>query len=584
MTLWQLQTGESAMRSPRCDAARLRLLVLAVALSGCQATQPIDDSTVRGIEQTLQQAIDSQPQDIAPPSAVVNALLPSINVDAGPVDDVIEQRFDISVKEAPAQQFFLSLVDSTDFNMVIHPGVENTITLNLKNVTIPEVMEAVRDVFGYEFQRTRHGYEVLPVRLRSRIYQVNYLNMVRSGTSQTRVSSGQVSGSLGEIGQDDGSANSSTSSSNRAATVTGTEINTVQPATSFWQELASSVEAILGDAPGRSVVVSPQSGVVVVRAMPNELREVEEYLTTTQAIAQRQVILEAKIIEVELNDLYRQGINWAGTLGSNRNSLTIGQVGGSSIIDNGVALTQGGIGDLNPSALAPIAGTVAGAFGGMFTAALALNNFSTFIEFLDTQGTVHVLSSPRIATMNNQKAVIKVGSDEFFVTDISSTTTTGTTTTTTPTVELTPFFSGIALDVTPQISETGSVILHVHPAISEVVDQQKTITVGVETQSLPLAFSSVRESDSIVQALSGQVVVIGGLMQERFSDDVADSPLSSLDPSGALSHQRRTKRKSELVILLRPIVVESGQQWASAMRESINQVNAVTQAYASPTQ
>ena len=217
----------------------------------------------------------------------------------------------------------------------------------------------------------------------------------------------------------------------------------------------------------------------------------------------------------------------------------------------------------------------------MFTVALALNNFTAFIELLDTQGTVHVLSSPRIATLNNQKAVIKVGSDEFFVTDISSTTTTGTTTTTTPSVELTPFFSGIALDVTPQISDTGEVILHVHPSISEVRDQNKTITVGTSTQTIPLALSTVRESDSVVQAQSGQVIVIGGLMQTRASGGNSRTPgLSDIEGLGGLfTHSRDTQAKSELVILLKPVVVDSPRQWAGAAAESAQRIGAIN-AYA----
>ena len=182
---------------------------------------------------------------------------------------------------------------------------------------------------------------------------------------------------------------------------------------------------------------------------------------------------------------------------------------------------------------------------------------------------MHVLSSPRISAINNQKAVIKVGTDEFFVTDISSTTTTGAATTTTPSVELTPFFSGIALDVTPQISERGEVTLHVHPSISEVRDQQKEIKVGDVEQTVPLAQSTVRESDTVVHALSGQVVVIGGLMQERFVDDTADTPLGRIAPfvRYLTAHKRQLTTRSELVILLRPIVVDSGQKWAGVIRD-----------------
>ena len=200
----------------------------------------------------------------------------------------------------------------------------------------------------------------------------------------------------------------------------------------------------------------------------------------------------------------------------------------------------------------------------MFSLALNFGDFTGFIELLKTQGNVQVLSSPRVATMNNQKAIIKVGSDEFFVTDISTNNISTTTTTTLqPDIELTPFFSGIALDVTPQISQEGDVTLHVHPSISEVVDQQTTVTLGNLTQELPLALSTVRESDSIVRARSGQVIVIGGLMQETINDQDAKTPLlGDLPGVGKLfTHQKNASVKSELVILLKPIVVRGTDEW-----------------------
>jgi MSHA biogenesis protein MshL len=191
------------------------------------------------------------------------------------------------------------------------------------------------------------------------------------------------------------------------------------------------------------------------------------------------------------------------------------------------------------------------------------------VELLKTQGNVSVLSSPRVSTINNQKAVIKVGSDEFFVTAISSNNTTNAAgaTQVNPTVTLTPFFSGIALDVTPQISETGDITLHVHPSVSKVRDQTKELTVfGLET-TLPLALSTSRESDSIVRAKSGQVVVIGGLMQSEGSDDQAGAPgLSDVPVLGYLFKQKRNStKKSELVILLRPVVA-SDDRWEEQVR------------------
>jgi len=194
---------------------------------------------------------------------------------------------------------------------------------------------------------------------------------------------------------------------------------------------------------------------------------------------------------------------------------------------------------------------------------------------LESQGNVQVLSSPRISTLNNQKAVIKVGNDEFFVTGISTTTTTGTATTTTPEITLTPFFSGIALDVTPQIDQNGGVTLHVHPSVSRVTDQQKVIQVGGTTQNLPLAKSTVRESDSIVFAHSGQLVVIGGLMQDSRSEKVASTPmLGDLPVIGQFFRQtRQGASKSELVLLLRPTVVDGSAGWNHQISGSANRLN-----------
>src|SRR5690606_34888022 len=177
-------------------------------------------------------------------------------------------------------------------------------------------------------------------------------------------------------------------------------------------------------------------------------------------------------------------------------------------------------------------------FGNLFAVGAASEDFALIIRLLNQQGSVNVLSSPRVSTVNNQKAVIKVGSDEFFVTEVSSTTTTGTTTTTTPQIILTPFFSGIALDVTPQINEQNEVILHIHPSISEVTDQIKEITVSGEDQSLPLAFSTVRQTDSVVRAKSGEVIIIGGLMQNQDTDTTGGVPgLSDIPLLGRLFRQ-----------------------------------------------
>ena len=553
------------------------LLGVVALVAACQHPPPPGNSPVATVTREIANEPPPAPDPV--PDEVNNALVPSIKLDAHQTPQIEdEQRFDIAVNEVPAQQFFMSLVDGTKYNMVVHPEVSGKISLNLRNVTIPDVVAAARDVYGFEFERTPYGFQVLPSRLEARVFQINYLNVTRTGSSSTFVSSGTLQqvpdsadgedggqGRQGRNSRGGGGSGGGGGERNQRAVV-GTQVNTNVPETSFWQELTSALHAIVGDAEGRSVVVNPQSGMVVVRAIPTELREVETYLQTAQLIAQRQVILEAKVLEVELSDGFQSGINWTAVL----REFTLGQTGGGNVFngDAGVSDLSGTNFNMLPGQFNPA--LPASAFGGVFSLAVKGGDFSGFLELLKSQGDVQVLSSPRISTMNNQKAIIKVGTDEFFVTDVSTTTITGTATTTTPNIELTPFFSGIALDVTPQISRDGLVTLHIHPSVSEVSDQQKKISIAGVDQTLPLARSAVRESDSVVQARSGQLVVIGGLMQTREKRQTAKTPGVGDAPvvGGLFRQQRSQSSKSELVILLRPVVIENSSDWARAVNQT----------------
>ena len=225
--------------------------------------------------------------------------------------------------------------------------------------------------------------------------------------------------------------------------------------------------------------------------------------------------------------------------------------------------------------------------GGAFVLALDTGDFNAFIELLEVQGDARVLSSPRVATLNNQKAIIKAGTDEFFITDISSNTVTGTASTTNRDVELTPFFSGIALDVTPQVSSDGEVILHIHPTVSNVQDQLKDIDFGASgegTVSVPLALSEIRETDSIVKARSGQIIVIGGLMQNSMREQTFRTPvLGSLPGIGRLFRStRELETKTELVILLKPIVVDDAEGWKELVEEPLERLRQMEAAAGKP--
>lgn len=542
--------------------------------TGNEYTAP-DLSVLGSIQDSLDVSAwqDKKSQSNQMPASVTDALLPAtaINMPTGAVEK-IEPRFDISVNRANARSFFTSLVRNTPYNMVVHNDVTGKITLNLTDVTIPEVMEIAYNTFGYEYEKTANGFIVHPNKIQSKIFKINYLNVTRQGQSATRVSSGQPTDQSSSTSSNStGSTRESSSQSVLAASNIKTESKL-----DFWAEIEGAVSAIIGKDEGKSVVISPQSGLIIIRAFPSELRKAQDFLQSAELIMQRQVILEAKIIEVELKDGYQQGINWA-TLSDSGTTLT-GQTGGGTLLNDGKSNITGSTGNLDPGNYSAIAGNAVSAFGGMFTIAAKSNNFAAFFEFLETQGNMQVLSSPRVSTVNNQKAVIKVGSDEFFVTDISTTTTSGVAaTSSTPDVTLTPFFSGISLDVTPQIDDNGNIILHIHPTISSVTDQEKTISVGSQVLSLPLAFSQVRESDSIVYARNGEIVVIGGLMTNKLVEKEAGTPfLSSIPLLGYLfKHVSEEQVKSELVILLKPIVIDNENSWSKVIGESSTRVKQI---------
>ena len=490
--------------------------------------------------------------------------------------DAAETHFDVTVNDAPAQVFFQGLAEGTPYNMMVQPDVSGPISLKLKHVTLEQALDAARDVYGYDYRRTATGYLVLPATIQTRIFHLNYLDVERYGTSKTRISSGQVS-------QEENSQYNSASGSGGAITTpiaqrdqngkTVLDPNSTAVVTSvsldFWSGIEADLKTIVGPLPGHSLVINRQSGIIMVRALPRELHDVDNYLQRTTAIVGRQVVLEARIVEVVLNHDYQAGINWTKLGQGAGGNLFLGQSAPPGGFTADPLTPQGNIVNVSPGNIA--SGFMQSTLGGAFTIAANFSNFNAFIELLSTQGNTRVLSSPRVATMQNQKAIIKAGSDQFFVTGVTSNTVTGTATSTSNNVQLTPFFSGVALDVTPQIDEDGNVLLHVHPAVSEVTDQVTTLNVQGAVDVLPLALSQIRESDSIVKAHSGQLIVIGGLMREsRANTDYKTPILGDIPYLGKLfTSQQKQSTTSELVILLRPIVVTDAD-WTGLVKEPLD--------------
>lgn len=550
-------------------ASMLPLLVL--GLAACQTTdRPNPAASKEALRDSMAQ--QSARAVVPPPASLPPGVQQELNADgllaglAAPMQT--ERRFDVSANDVDARVFFPSLVEGTPFSVAVHPQVSGNISLSLKGVTLSEALQVVQDIYGYEISREGRVLRVYPAGLRTETFPVNYLYMERIGLSLTSVSSGRISDNNNNngnsnqnnnglnnnnnnsgFGNNNNNNNNNNSNNQNSNNTNGTFISS-RTKTDFWGELQKTLESILGNSgDGRSVVVTPQAGLVTVRANPDELRQIRSFLSTAESHLQRQVILEAKILEVTLSDGYQQGIQWQDVLGS-------ALADGNTKVNFGTS--QGSFGD-----------QITEAIGGVTSLSLNGTDFTAMITLLDTQGDVDVLSSPRVTASNNQKAVIKVGRDEYFVTDVSSTTVASTTPVTSPEVELTPFFSGIALDVTPQIDKDGSVLLHVHPSVTDVKEQNKSIKISDSSLDLPLAQSEIRESDTVIKALSGDVVVIGGLMKSENTEVVSKVPLLGDIPfiGEAFTNRSKLKRKTELVILLKPTVVVDGT-WQKELQRS----------------
>lgn len=447
-----------------------------------------------------------------------------------PMDlQVEEPRFDLTVDDVPASTFFQGVVEDTPYNVIVHPEVEGRVSMRLADVSVPEIMETAREVYGYEYRRTDTAYLILPARLETQLFHLDYLNVEREGTSGTRVTSGEITA------DDNGDG------------IIGSRVTT-DSISRLWADVEESVERMVEGTEDASVVASPDAGTLAVRALPADLRQIEEFVTRLQGRLNQQVMLEARIVEVELADDFKAGLEWEA-FGTD-----------SGRVLSGALSARGGIGVDSENT-----------FG---VDLFREGSFSGVLNALDRQGDVQVLSSPQVSTLNNQKAVIKAGTDAFFQTDVDvsyrSVTDEDGVRSTVPEVDpdFEPFFSGIALDVTPQIDDEGWITLHIQPSVTEVREVVRELALRESSVRFNLAQSDVRQSDSIVRARDGEMIVIGGLIEEREETETSRVPVLGRIPLlGALFTQHRDEsRKYELVILMRPHIVGDGT-WARSVDE-----------------
>ena len=354
------------------------LLIVGVitGLYGCQArtTSPVAAS----MDQILQEQetmSQSAPAPLAQlPEAVSQTLLAP--QEGGSEGLFGGNKYDINAQQVDAVSFFSGLVKDTPYSVAIHPEVSGSISLDLKQVELEEVFELVSDLYGYDIQRNKRVFKVYPAGMRTETFSVNYLLMQRDGATQTSITTGGISQANGNNNRNNNnglnnfSGNSTNSNNvggnNLTNNINGTSIQT-RTETDFWTDLTSTLQTLIGDDSGRSVVVTPQAGLVTVRALPDEIRTVKEFLHASEEIIQRQVVLEARILEVSLSDEFQQGINWTRIISD-----------GSST-DFTFSNTSGNFGN-----------SISAALGGLTSLSFVNNDFSGVLSLLSTQGNVQV--------------------------------------------------------------------------------------------------------------------------------------------------------------------------------------------------
>ena len=460
--------------------------------------------------------------------------LPALQIEKESVPAAPRRLYSLSAHDASIRDVLLTFGKSTDLSLVLGPDVEGKVTVDLKQVTLEEVLSALLTPIGLAYQRDGNLIRVSKPQVETRIFTVNYIASTRSGTSALSASSGATAAGFGAIALPTAAAPATGAAGGAAVGAGGggagggstTSVSSTD-SIDLWGELQRTLTGFLSKE--GSLVTNKTAGLVAVTDYPVNIARVGRYIDLLQGAVQRQVMIEAKILEVTLSKNFSSGIDWSQVpygmnlpfLGATKGALT-----------GGAILSQ----SLAPAASAFQVGVT------------VQQGLTAILRALEQQGRVSILSSPRVSTLNNQKAVIKVATDDVFF----SQTTQREPQTGVVTQIVTPstITEGIVLDVTPQIGED-AITMDIHPSISERLGQATSPNGSV----FPII--AVRATDTVVRVRDGQTVVIGGLMQQRSARNRSGVPGLQRAPvvGRAFRNEEDQDTKVELVILLTPTVI-----------------------------
>jgi len=451
------------------------------------------------------------------------------------------EKYTVVVNEVPVKELLFALARDAQVNVDIDPTISGVVTINAIDQTFPQILDRIAHQVDLRYEINGDNLFIQPDEPFLRTYPIDYVNMSRD-TSSTNTVATQIASTSGggdSAGGGGGGGNNST-----------TDVSSISNH-HFWESLVINISAILGDQISsggggalpvtNTVIPNPEAGIITVRATAAQHQQVQEFIDQSQERAQRQVLIRVTIAEVQLNDTYQAGIDWSilqsvTKAGINIISTTLTGVPIGTVSDFILEYQ-----DPNPD---------------------RDNNFQATVRLLDEFGNVRVMSSPQIMVLNNQTAMLKVVENIVYF-EVDSEAVAGalgaqpvvsvdTTAVTIP--------EGIVMAVTPQISSNGVISLNVRPTISRVTDFVEDPNPAIPTD-IPNRVPQVeiREIESMLRLVDGQIGVLGGLMQDISADDVKGLPGFSDAPGIGAAFKTTTKayEKTELVIFIQPTIIQN---------------------------
>ncbi len=423
--------------------------------------------------------------------------------------------FSFSLRDADIRDVLRAIAKQTNYNVVIEPDVTGKITMDLKNLTLDKALEYMLDPLNYTYKLEERTIYVSKPKIETRIFAIDYVALKKRGLSTLKGTTG---------------------------TERTTKEEAVRMETETERDIFKTLEENLKSflSPSGKMIPNREASLFVVMDYPKNLRNIEQFLEAIQSSIKRQVMIEAKIVEVELNENSKEGVNWA----------YIGAKWGDTLANLEQALVSPqtryfNIPKVDISSLPPPPeryfrfGVISG------------KKFEAFVDLLRTYGKVNVISSPKVATLNNQRAIIKVATEDVFF-ESTTTVTVGAPATTTTTPRYVTV--GLILDVTPHIDREGYITMNIHPVLTEKIGEARSGEGGTIVTAPILA---VREVDTVIRVKEGESVIIGGLIKDKTtSTETGIKGAMQIPLLGSLFKAKTNESvKTELVIFLTPRII-----------------------------